>query len=144
MNLMESLMAQKMLGMRGEPRGGGGSTPVNLGEFVLASDTYQPDPITVSTDWDHMLIWTEDTFMLGRRNINGAVIWKKSNSTLAYKVMYTNASGTAGVVGQFLSGGPLYYLESGDPRTLHFGIDVSFGSYLANTVYKWVTWKEGA
>lgn len=143
MNLMESLMAQKMLGMTGGSGGGGGRTSVNSGEFVLASDTYEPSPIQVLTDWDHMLIWTEESFLLGQRNISGAIIWKKSNSTLAYKVMYTNVSATAGVVTQMLSGGPLYYLQSGDERTLHFGTDVSFGVYVSGITYKWVAWKEG-
>ena len=146
MNLMESLMTQKIMGMTGS----GSVTPgpiyiaVNSGQFIPATDTYAPDPVEVQEDWDHFLIWTEDTFTIGRRNINGAVIWKKSNSILAYNVMYTNLSGSAGIVSHLPNGGSLYSLDNNNQNKLCFGADVSFGVYASGTTYKWIAWKEGA
>lgn len=145
MNLMESLMAQKILGMTSGSGGGGGggSTTLSSGEFISTSDTYAPEPIDVQADWDHFIIWTEEPFLTGQRNINGAVIWKKSNSVLAFKVMYTNNAGTAGAISYLPNGGTLYNLDSNDSNTLCFGADQAFGVYLANTTYKWAAWKEG-
>jgi len=146
MNLMESLMTQKLMGVVSGTSGSGHSPvgptecPAWEGQFTPASDTYQPAPISVPGEWDHMLIWTEESFLIGRRNISGTVIWK-SNSTLAYKVMYTNNTGTAGIVSQLLGGGPLYSAQGND---LLFGADISFGVYAAGTTYKWIAWKEVA
>ena len=150
MNLMESLIAQKIMGMTGGSCGGGDTpappagTDVNCGQFTLATDTYAPDPIAVQTDWDHLVIWTEESFLVGRRNINGAVIWKKSNSTLAYKVMYTDTYGTSGEISYLPNGGTLYSLDANNSNTLCFSSDSSFGVYVGGVTYKWAAWKEGA
>ena len=141
MNILEMMIGQKLFGgSSGSSSGGGGQIPVDTGSFVLASDSYQPDSIQVGINWDHMLIWTENSSLIGRRNISGAVLWVNPNDNLAYKVFYTNSSGTSGVTSELLSGGVLYEKNN---RTLSFGLDISYGVYAANTTYKWIAWKEG-
>lgn len=145
MNFMESMMAQKVLGITGGSTSGGGSgggSRVTYGEFTNASDTYAPAPIDVQADWDHFVIWTEAPFLVGQANINGAVIWKKPNSILAYKVMYTNSAGTYGAISYLPDGGTLFRLDDSNRNVLCFTADQVFGVYLANTTYHWAAWKE--
>lgn len=140
MDLMEMMIGQAVFGGVSGSGGGRAPFPVDSGSFTLASDSYQPADITVEIDWDHMLIWTENSSLIGRRNISGAVMWVNSSDHLAYKVYYTNSTGSSGINAELLYGGVLY---SKHGRKMCFGTDVSYGVYAANTTYKWIAWKEG-
>lgn len=138
MNYLEMLIGQNICGNTTASHGGTAEEVVANGSFIPASDTYVPAEIDVGEDWDHMLIWTEESALVGRRNISGAVIWL-NRGTLAYKVYYTNSSGTVGAIGEMLNGGPLYNKVG---NALTFGTDVSFGVYTSGTTYHWIAWRE--
>lgn len=139
-NIMQALIGQKLLGpgsgVAGGQGGGSSEQGTNYGSFIPVSDTYEPAPISVRASWTHMTIWTESTAFSGQRNICGAILWK-DGAALAYRVFYTNSSGTSGLIGEALSGGDLFTLTNG---AVTFHANVSVGVYRSGVTYHWIAW----
>lgn len=139
MNLLDGMIYQKLMSPdSGVASGGGKARPVAFGSFTPVSDTREPAPIDVGTDWDYITIWTQETAFISKMNICGLIGWKKAGGVFGFRLYNTNMSGTSGNFAEYLNGGQPCTVSG---NTLVFHSNLSTGVYPSGTTFYWAAWK---